>query len=189
MEGQRLWGSTYIDDDGYDLNLKTCVPESGGIRQVMTGQGLSFNGWGGKQGHRVRLEGETLRATQAGYFGLIEQLDDQVAPLIADFKARSEKASRSWVIVVTSDHGEMLGDHGFFRKCEPFDGTEYLFNLDHDSHEEHDLARVVAQRELLERCRARLIQRLAMRPEGFYGHSGDRDARSQFGCAELLSNH
>ncbi|MEI7908004.1 MAG: sulfatase-like hydrolase/transferase [Verrucomicrobiota bacterium] len=78
---------------------------------------------GDKQGRRVRLEGDARRATQAGYFGLIEHLDDQIEPLIADFKARSEKAGRSWVIVVTSDHAEMLGDHGFFRKCEPFEGS------------------------------------------------------------------
>ena len=37
---------------------------------------------GDKAGHRVRLEGDTLRATQAGYFGLIEQLDDEIAPLM-----------------------------------------------------------------------------------------------------------
>ena len=339
-----LLGSTYVDDDDYDLELKKSQPEAGGIRQVMTGLGLSFNGWGGKpwpladalhptawvvsesrkvvaatpperplflttsfyaphpplfpparyfdrymkatlpapahgdwvdwnalspagdkQGHRVRLDGEALRATQAGYFGLIEHLDEQIGPLIADFKARSEKAGRAWVIVVTSDHGEMLGDHGFFRKCEPFegaaniplivvaapgigfkaglrsmqpvcledvmptllelagarrpgrldgrslvpvlrggdgplrewlhsehapcyskeqafhaltdghqkyiwrpsDGTEYLFDLDHDPREEHDLAKVAARRESLERWRARLVQRLATRPEGF----------------------
>jgi arylsulfatase A-like enzyme len=27
------------------------------------------------------------------------------------------------VIVVTSDHGEMMGDHGYFRKCEPYEGS------------------------------------------------------------------
>jgi arylsulfatase A-like enzyme len=64
-----------------------------------------------------------LRRAQAGYFGLIEQLDDAIAPLIADFRARSEKAGRPWIIVVTSDHGELLGDHGFFRKCEPYEGS------------------------------------------------------------------
>jgi arylsulfatase A-like enzyme len=77
---------------------------------------------GDNVGHRVILEGETLRATQAGYFGLIEHLDEQIRPLIADFKERSMKAGRPWVIVVTSDHGEGLGDHGFFRKCEPYEG-------------------------------------------------------------------
>lgn len=74
-------------------------------------------------GHRILLEGEVLQRSQAGYFGLIEHLDDQIGPLIEAFKARSKKAGRPWLIVVTSDHGEMLGDHGYFRKCEPFEGS------------------------------------------------------------------
>jgi arylsulfatase len=78
---------------------------------------------GDAQGHRIRLEGEALHRAQAGYFGLIEQVDEQVGPLIAEFKARSEKAGRPWVIVLTSDHGEMLGDNGYFRKCEPYEGA------------------------------------------------------------------
>ena len=220
---------------------------------------------GDKQGHRVLLIGDTLRATQAGYFGLIEQLDDQIAPLIADFKARSEAARRPWLILFTSDHGEMLGDHGFFRKCEPYegaanipfiiagaselkfqpklvsdhvvcledimptllelagvscpqpmdglslvptlrgqnkpirpwlhsehavcyskeqafhaltdghfkyiwrplDGSEQLFDLQNDPHEEHDLAKTDAQHAELEKWRGLLIKILAQRPEGF----------------------
>jgi arylsulfatase A-like enzyme len=80
---------------------------------------------GNKRGQtqRVLLEGEVLRTAQAGYYGLIDHIDEQIAPLIRDFKARSEKAGRPWVVVFTSDHGEMLGDHGYFRKCEPFEGS------------------------------------------------------------------
>jgi arylsulfatase len=43
--------------------------------------------------------------------------------LIAEFRARSEKAGRPWVVALTADHGEMLGDHGYFRKCEPLEGS------------------------------------------------------------------
>ncbi|MHC4742949.1 MAG: sulfatase-like hydrolase/transferase [Planctomycetota bacterium] len=78
---------------------------------------------GDRNGHRVLLEGQTLRDAQAGYFGLIEHIDEQISVLIRDFKARSEKAGRPWAIVVTTDHGEMLGDHGYFRKCEPYEGS------------------------------------------------------------------
>jgi arylsulfatase len=78
---------------------------------------------GDAQGHRVWLKGQTLRHAQAGYFGLIEHIDSQISSLIRDFKARSKKAGRPWVIVLTSDHGEMLGDHGYFRKCEPYEGS------------------------------------------------------------------
>lgn len=77
----------------------------------------------GIHNHRILLEGEKLRSAQAGYYGLIEHLDSQVSPLIRDFKARSEKAGRPWVIVFTSDHGEMMGDHGYFRKGEPYEGS------------------------------------------------------------------
>jgi arylsulfatase len=78
---------------------------------------------GDRNGHRILLEGETLREAQAGYFGLIEHLDDQISSLVRDFRARSEKAGRPWIVVFTADHGEMLGDHGYFRKCEPFEGS------------------------------------------------------------------
>lgn len=73
--------------------------------------------------HRVLLEGDPLRRAQAGYFGLIEQLDNEIAPLIEQFKRKSEKAGRPWLIWFISDHGEMLGDHGYFRKCEPYEGS------------------------------------------------------------------
>ncbi len=75
------------------------------------------------QSHRVLLTGEALRHAQAGYFGLIEHLDHEIGPLSKDFTRRSEKAGRPWLIVFTADHGEMLGDHGYFRKCEPYEGS------------------------------------------------------------------
>lgn len=78
---------------------------------------------GSHGGSRVILEGEQLRRAQAGYFGLIEHLDHAITPLIDDFKRRSEQAGRPWVILITSEHGEMLGDHGYFRKCEPYEGS------------------------------------------------------------------
>lgn len=78
---------------------------------------------GNKSGDRVLLQGETLRATQRGYFGAVEQLDDKMAEVMDAFKARAEQEHRPWVILLTSDHGEMLGDHGYFRKCEPYEGS------------------------------------------------------------------
>lgn len=78
---------------------------------------------GDKDGVRILLQGDLLRDVLCGYFGLIDQLDEQIVTLIEDFKDRSRKAGRPWVIVFSSDHGEMLGDHGYFRKCEPYEGS------------------------------------------------------------------
>jgi arylsulfatase len=341
---KQILGSTYVANDDYDKFLKRSAPQTGGIRKLVMGLGLTFNLWqakawplahalhpnewivrqsrkivaetdlrqplflttsfyaphpplfppknyfdgymqlalpepahgswvdwsalspkGNRTGHRVLLEGKTLRAAQSGYFGLIQHIDTQIVPLIREFKARSEKAGRPWVIVFTADHGEMLGDNGYFRKCEPYegsanipfiicgspalgfkaglrinqpvcledimptllalagtkspvhidgvnlvptlrgqeqrirewlhfehapcyskaqafhaltdgrfkyiwrplDGSEQLFDLDNDPHEENDLSQDAAHRRTLETWRQRLVKRLEGRPEGF----------------------
>jgi arylsulfatase len=76
--------------------------------------------------NRVELKGEELRLAQSGYFGLIEQIDDLLANLVSEFIAKSEKDCRPWAVVFTSDHGEMLGDHHLFRKCEPYEGSSRI---------------------------------------------------------------
>ena len=72
---------------------------------------------------RTVLRGEALRCVQAGYYGLINHIDDTIYWLIHEFKERSGKARRPWLVVFTSDHGEMLGDHYYYRKCEPYEGS------------------------------------------------------------------
>jgi len=73
--------------------------------------------------NRVVLEGEALRSAQAGYFGLINHIDDQVSSILFEFTRRAAVRNRPWIVIFTSDHGEMLGDHYLFRKCEPYEGS------------------------------------------------------------------
>lgn len=73
--------------------------------------------------YRVHLRGEAWRRAQAGYFGLINHIDDRLYWLIEEFKALGARMRRPWAIVLTSDHGEMLGDHYLFRKCQPYEGS------------------------------------------------------------------
>jgi arylsulfatase A-like enzyme len=72
---------------------------------------------------RTVFDDKALRNAMSGYFGLMNHLDDQLYWLIGEFKYKSEQNGKSWVIIFTSDHGEMLGDHYYFRKCEPFEGS------------------------------------------------------------------
>lgn len=69
----------------------------------------------------VHLTGERLRSAQAGYYGLINHLDDQLSRLMMELAATG--AAHNTVVIFTSDHGEMLGDHYLFRKCYPFEGS------------------------------------------------------------------
>lgn len=72
--------------------------------------------------NRVNLQGEALRSCMAGYFGLINYVDDQIERLL---KPRSNGGYDlgNTVVIFTTDHGEMLGDHYYFRKCEPYEGS------------------------------------------------------------------
>ena len=80
----------------------------------------------GVDAHRTILEGSTLERAQAGYFGLIDHLDDQLYWMITEFVAMSRQRGREWMVIFTSDHGEMLGDHYLFRKCEPYEGASRI---------------------------------------------------------------
>ena len=71
---------------------------------------------------RVHLQGEALRSCRAGYYGLINHLDDQISRLLAP-RGRVGYDRRNTVFIFTTDHGELLGDHYMFRKCEPYEGS------------------------------------------------------------------
>ncbi len=70
---------------------------------------------------RVHLKGEALRSAQAGYFGLINHVDDQIHRLLQPRGVSYD--ARNTIVIFTSDHGELLGDHHMYRKCEPYEGS------------------------------------------------------------------
>ena len=69
---------------------------------------------------RVNLTGEALRSCQAGYYGLINHIDDQIRRILNPIECLVDSNT---VILFTSDHGEMLGDHYLFRKSLPYEGS------------------------------------------------------------------
>ncbi len=62
-----------------------------------------------------------IKATQAAYYAMIELIDENVGRML---DALEEKGQREDTIVIfMSDHGEMLGDHGFIGKgCRFYEG-------------------------------------------------------------------
>lgn len=61
------------------------------------------------------------RQARATYYGLISELDHHIGRMIAALKALG--VYDNTLIVFTSDHGEMLGDHWCWGKEAPFDGA------------------------------------------------------------------
>jgi len=71
----------------------------------------------------VDLRGEALRSCLAGYFGLINHIDDQIRRILNNTDGLYRGNAEETVILYTSDHGEMLGDHYLFRKTVPYEGS------------------------------------------------------------------
>ncbi|KIL41335.1 arylsulfatase [Gordoniibacillus kamchatkensis] len=62
-----------------------------------------------------------LRRARAAYYALITHVDHQLGRL---FQAMEEYGVlHNTLIVFTSDHGELLGDHRLFRKTLPYEGS------------------------------------------------------------------
>ena len=67
-----------------------------------------------------RLPGEQLRRMRLGYYAQIGHIDSQIGRLLRTLRSCRDLPD---VIVFTSDHGEMLGDHHLFRKTYAYQGS------------------------------------------------------------------
>ena len=63
-----------------------------------------------------------LRRATAAYYGMIEEIDTDYAALAARLQHVGEDLD-DWWVVYTSDHGEMLGEHGIWEKQKFYEGS------------------------------------------------------------------
>jgi len=71
--------------------------------------------------NRINLTGEALLCARAGYYGLINHVDDQLRRLLNPVNGVPKCLGKNTIVVFTSDHGEMLGDHYWWRKAVAFE--------------------------------------------------------------------
>jgi len=69
----------------------------------------------------VRLTDDQIRAARRAYYGAISFVDDQVARLLAVLRETGRLDNT--VVIVTSDHGEMLGERGAWYKMSFYEGS------------------------------------------------------------------
>jgi arylsulfatase A-like enzyme len=70
---------------------------------------------------RVKMDAAALKRCRAAYYGLINHVDDQVGRLFQALKRMS--LWNETLVLFTSDHGEMLGDHHLFRKTFAYEAS------------------------------------------------------------------
>jgi arylsulfatase A-like enzyme len=76
---------------------------------------------GGAGGQDVNLTGEEIRACRAGYYGLINHVDDQLRRILNPVQGIDRMTDGNTAVMFTSDHGEMLGDHYRYHKIMPYE--------------------------------------------------------------------
>jgi choline-sulfatase len=64
---------------------------------------------------------EQVRRARAGYYGLITYLDEKIGRLLAVLEETGQREST--VVVHLSDHGEMNGEHGMWRKSSFYEAS------------------------------------------------------------------
>lgn len=97
------------------LNRQLPAPVMGDWEKELpnTQRGRPVNAWRGP------LPLQQLDQYRAGYYGCVEQIDHQIGRLLYHLPENT-------VVVFCSDHGDMLGDHGWFRKRGPYQGSVHI---------------------------------------------------------------
>ena len=81
----------------------------------------------GRWDHRTRfarLDERAQHRAQAGYYGLMTQIDHQVGRLLE--KLGDHGLTENTLLVFVSDHGELMGDHLFRHKTLPYAGSVHV---------------------------------------------------------------
>ena len=68
-----------------------------------------------------KLTAATLRRLMPNYFGMVKCIDDNVGRMLAHLE-QAGKLDQT-VVVFTSDHGDLCGEHGRLNKGNPYEGS------------------------------------------------------------------
>lgn len=110
--------SRMYDPDDVPLSI---APVEAALRHPLHEAAL---GWGATS---APTDPEELRRLKAQYFGMISEVDAQLARVVAAIDERGEWSDT--LVVVTSDHGDQLGDHGLIEKLGFFPQSYHVIGL------------------------------------------------------------
>jgi arylsulfatase len=107
--------------DYFDRYLHTDLPQPAvGAWARRQSRGLERD----PNARRGRLRPRAIHRARAGYYGSITHIDHQVGRIMRYLRAA--RLDDDTLVVFTSDHGDMLGDHDFWRKTRPYEGSVHI---------------------------------------------------------------
>lgn len=93
-------------------NLPPPIVSRWSLNLDLAEKGHNPNAW------EINLDQHDMQCARAAYYGMINFIDDQVGRLLQNVGGLND-----CLVVFTSDHGEMLGDHNMFRKTFPYEAS------------------------------------------------------------------
>lgn len=75
-----------------------------------------------QQNAPVHLTPRDIRRATAAYYGMTETVDEHFAAVLRELEHVGENLD-DWIIIYTSDHGEMLGQHGIWEKTRFYEAS------------------------------------------------------------------
>ncbi|MEM7207417.1 MAG: alkaline phosphatase family protein [Pseudomonadota bacterium] len=121
------WNSMYSSDDvpmpTRGLSAASESEIHPWVESVLTSDTHWFDPWFQKNTQDPNYERE-MRQVRATYFGLVSKVDHYFGQLIHYLKSSGQYENT--IIVLTSDHGELLGDHWLFGKRGYFDSAYHI---------------------------------------------------------------
>ena len=75
-----------------------------------------------QQNKPVQVSEEAIRRTTASYYAMTETVDRYFGQVLERLEELGQNLDE-WIIVYTTDHGEMLGEHGIWEKTRFYEGS------------------------------------------------------------------
>lgn len=75
-----------------------------------------------QQGERVRVSEREIQRATAAYYGMVETADYYCGRVLDKLRDVGQDLDQ-WIIIYTSDHGEMLGQHGIWEKTRFYEAS------------------------------------------------------------------
>ncbi|MBT4609973.1 MAG: arylsulfatase [Gemmatimonadetes bacterium] len=72
---------------------------------------------------RTRRSAREIHRGRAGYYGNISFIDHQIGRVLYEYGKRDPEGLANTLILFTSDHGDMMGDHNHWRKTYAYEGS------------------------------------------------------------------
>ncbi len=111
-----------VQEPYFSMYPPESIPVPGNINDPMTGSPYQVKS--GKKDQLHYKDGRNIREMRSIYYGMVREIDDWIGEILR--KLDDLGIADNTLVIFTSDHGEMLGDHGMHSKVIFYEGSVHV---------------------------------------------------------------